>query len=233
MAKILAIETATEVCSVAVGKDGVCLSSRQEPEGRSHAAKLTNLIQEVLDEQELDIQDVDAVAVSQGPGSYTGLRIGVSTAKGLCYALNKPLIAVSTLQAMVEGFRQKDIYKEELGADTWLCPMIDARRMEVYSAVFDMACGQVRETIAEVIDENSYRDALSVHKIVFIGTGVEKCYDHLKHPNAVFATDIYPLADYLLSFATEAYHQKEFQDVAYFTPFYLKDFIATKPKKLI
>lgn len=222
---ILYIETATQSCSVAIGKGTRILAIRESREKNAHARNVTLFIDEVLKEAGIKKEDVNAVAVSMGPGSYTGLRIGTSTAKGFCYALNIPLIAVSTLQAMAVGMadekKEKALY----------CPMIDARRMEVYAAVFDQNNKRIRETKAEIVDENSFSEYLNEHKVIFFGDGAQKCQEVLgDHPNASFVDDFYPSAKYMITIATDKFHNTEFEDVAYFEPYYLKDFIAGKPK---
>lgn len=229
MALVLCIETATKVCSVAIGKDGKALSLKETREDYSHAEKLTLFIGEALQEAGFEIKQIDAVAVSKGPGSYTGLRIGVSTAKGICYALNKPLISVETLKAMAWGMR-----KEIKDPEVFLCPMIDARRMEVYAAVFDCELNVIRETQAEIIDEYSYNELLKKKKIKFFGDGAAKCKSVLQNnKNAVFIEDFDPSARFMAAIAEEAYINGGFENVAYFEPYYLKEFLATKPKKLI
>ncbi|PWE00517.1 tRNA (adenosine(37)-N6)-threonylcarbamoyltransferase complex dimerization subunit type 1 TsaB [Marinilabilia rubra] len=234
MAYILCIETSTTVCSVALAKDGKVVAARQESEGNSHANRLTVLIQQLFEDSgvAIEITDVDAVAVSSGPGSYTGLRIGVSTAKGVCFAMDKPLISIPSLSVLAWP-----VVKGKLSfnpdEDSWFCPMIDARRMEVYAAMFDTNMTQQRKTSADIIDETSYRDVLDQRKVFFFGNGAGKCKEALNHPNAVFPEDEGPLARNMAALAFEAWNQKAFEDVAYFEPFYLKDFIATTPKKKV
>ena len=184
MALILSIETATTVCSVALAKEGKLISIREINKGYTHAENITVFIDEVLKKAEQKPSDIDAVCVSKGPGSYTGLRIGVSTAKGLCYALEKPFLSVNTLLSMSEGMRKtNDLF----------CPMIDARRMEVYCAIYNQSGEEVKPTCAEIIDENSFADLFHENKIHFFGDGAEKCKSALsKHSNAVFVDDIFP-----------------------------------------
>jgi tRNA threonylcarbamoyladenosine biosynthesis protein TsaB len=235
MALILNIETSTPVCSVAISQDSKIIGIRESSRDKSHAAHLAPFIHEILEKNPIEKSNLDAVAVSRGPGSYTGLRIGVSTAKGITYALNKPLIAVDTLQAMTYGVVKK-LYRavsRSFDPDTWLCPMIDARRMEVYSAFFDIHFKQRREINAEIIDTRSFQDILSRRKVLFFGTGAEKCKTVLKHPNASFIDHFFPTAEYMVPFSEEKFHRQEFENTAYFEPFYLKDFIATIPRKNI
>ena len=226
---ILQIETATASCSVALARDGIVLACKQVNERNVHAEVITLFIDELINRAGVKYTDLDAVAVSCGPGSYTGLRIGVSTAKGLCFALGKPLIAIETLEAMAHGMISMDEYL--IGDDTLLCPMIDARRMEVFTAVFDTNGGRVRETAAEIIDENSFSDLLKDKKILFFGDGAEKCRTILSGtPNAIFFPGFINSAAYLTTKAAEKFRKKEFENVGYFEPYYLKDFIAGKSK---
>lgn len=224
MSIILNIETATKNCSVSISDKGNLLAISEINEGKfSHAEKLHTFILEVLKESGTAMKQLDAIAVSKGPGSYTGLRIGVSAAKGLCYALEKPLISISTLESIA---RQVSLEKGAL-----VVPMLDARRMEVYSAIFDYEYQQTRETKAEIIDEDSFQDLLSSGIVYFAGDGAEKCRNLIKHDNARFLTDIYPSAKEMVMMSAQKYTVSEFEDVAYFEPFYLKDFVAGKPKK--
>ncbi|MCH5328179.1 MAG: tRNA (adenosine(37)-N6)-threonylcarbamoyltransferase complex dimerization subunit type 1 TsaB [Coprobacter sp.] len=223
---ILNIETSTTVCSVALTCDGQVVFRRENFEGPSHASVLGGYVQEALEMARMRDIAPDAVAVSCGPGSYTGLRIGVSEAKGLCFGGDMPLIAVPTLEVMTCGVMFREMYDE----DTLFCPMIDARRMEVYSAVYNMALQPVKPVSAEIIDENSYGDILDRHTVCFFGNGSGKCREVLKHPNARFIDNVHPLAADMLALAERAFRRGEFQDVAYFEPFYLKEFVATKPK---
>lgn len=230
MGLILQIETATTSCSVALAKDGIMLGSKQVNERNIHAEVITLFIEELISNAGLLYADLDAVAVSCGPGSYTGLRIGVSTAKGLCFALDKPLIAIQTLEAMVSGIASREGF--ETADAILLCPMIDARRMEVYTAVFTTAGGSVKATAAEIIDENSFGDLLNNNKILFFGDGAEKCREVLgDNPNALFFSGFANEAADLTQLAEEKFARKDFEDVAHFEPFYLKDFIAGKKKQ--
>lgn len=226
MSLILQIETATTSCSVALAEEGRILASKELNERNIHAEVITVFIDEILTQTGETMDQLDAIAVSSGPGSYTGLRIGVSTAKGLCYALDKPLIAVETLEAMANGFRNNH---RDLGANALLCPMIDARRMEVYTALFDANGARVTPTSAEIIDENSFAAHLKDHQIFFFGDGASKCREVLAHQsNAVIIDDFVNSASFLTNGALERFQNSQFEDVAYFEPFYLKDFIAGK-----
>ena len=221
MALILLIETATKSCSVSLAYDDKIIATKQEVnEQYSHAEKLTVFIAELFENKDFTIQDLDAVAVSKGPGSYTGLRIGVSTAKGLCYTLDIPLVAISTLRAMAFGMAQKE-------ESNLYCPMIDARRMEVYNAFFNTENKEIRGVQADIINEQSYKKELE-KSVLFFGDGTEKCKAIIKHKNAKFLDGIYPTSKDMLSLVLQKYTNKDFEDVAYFEPFYLKDFIAGK-----
>jgi len=229
MSLILGIETSTKICSVALANNNKLLALKEEGGAYSHAEKLTIFIEEVLKLANKTIKDVDAVAISKGPGSYTGLRIGVSTAKGLCYALDKPLIAVDTLQAMAKN---PALIQEH--APALFCPMIDARRMEVYTALYDANNNMVEPITAKIIDENSFANYLKTHQIVFFGDGAEKCKISLEnHQNAIFSDERLPSAQFINQIALKKFQQQQFENVAYFEPYYLKDFIATTPKKLL
>ncbi|NDV79824.1 tRNA (adenosine(37)-N6)-threonylcarbamoyltransferase complex dimerization subunit type 1 TsaB [Dysgonomonas sp. 511] len=226
---ILNIETATEVCSVAISHDGKIIFAKEETKGPSHAVLLGVFVEEAM--QYLRSQNItlDAVAVSCGPGSYTGLRIGVSEAKGLCYGLGIPLIAINTLTIMASGL----LATQAIDTNTLLCPMIDARRMEVYDTVFDGRMEEVRPVTADIIDENSFSNLLVDNKMIFFGNGAGKCKEVLHHHNAIFVEGIYPQATNMFTLAEEAYQGKAFADVAYFEPFYLKEFVATVPKNKV
>jgi len=224
---ILHIETSTELCSVALSHGDRCLALRENSEGRNHATMLTPFINDLLNESNISIHHLDVVAVSSGPGSYTGLRIGISTAKGLCYGGNIPLVAVPTLQAMSVGFVQQ----HNVPRSTLLCPMIDARRMEVYTALYDRDGCQVINVSAEIITEQSFVSWLDAYPIFFFGNGAAKCRTTITHPNAVFHENFTHSACYMIQPALQAYSEKRFEDTAYFEPFYLKDFIAGPKKK--
>lgn len=229
MSQILQIETATTVCSVALAIDGDVTAYKQIDQRNIHAEVITLYIEELISTAGLKYTDLDAIAISCGPGSYTGLRIGVSTAKGLCYALDKPLIAIDTLEAMANGV----IADKSLSIDdeTLLCPMIDARRMEVYTALFDSSGNKIKTTTAEIIDEQSFSEYLGTKKILFFGDGAEKCQAVLgSNPNAQFLNGFTNSAMHLTKKAADKFANNEFEDVAYFEPFYLKDFLVTSKK---
>ncbi|MDD7250812.1 MAG: tRNA (adenosine(37)-N6)-threonylcarbamoyltransferase complex dimerization subunit type 1 TsaB [Prevotellaceae bacterium] len=226
---IVHIETATDVCSVALSQDGKVLTSEENYDGPNHNVVLGPLVNEVVSFANSHAIPIDAVAVSSGPGSYTGLRIGVSTAKGLCYGRNLKLISISTLELLCVPIL---LYHEEIPDDALLCPMIDARRMEVYAGIYDRALRPVRTVAADIVTPETYAEYLEQHPVVFIGNGAAKCKDTIRHPNAIFIEGIHPLAKNMLPLAEKALAADKTEDVAYFEPFYLKDFVATKPKKL-
>ena len=230
MSCILNIETSTSVCSVAVSEDGKCIYRDIDRTGPNHNERLGSFVDEALGFADSHAIPVDAVAVSMGPGSYTGLRIGVSMAKGICYGLDIPLIAVPTLETMCVPVLLRH---DSLPDDALLCPMIDARRMEVYSAVYDRALHTVRETQADVVTEETYKEWLDKHPVYFFGDGAEKCMDVINHPNAHYIAGIEPLAKNMFPLAERRMMNGQTEDVAYFVPFYLKDFVALKPKKLL
>ncbi|MBX2827299.1 MAG: tRNA (adenosine(37)-N6)-threonylcarbamoyltransferase complex dimerization subunit type 1 TsaB [Flavobacteriaceae bacterium] len=220
MANILCIETATTNCSVALSVNGsVCSLREDNTKGYSHAEKLHVFIDEVLKEAEISKNNLDAIAVSKGPGSYTGLRIGVSAAKGLCFALDIPLLSVATLESLM-------LQSEE--AAQFYIPMLDARRMEVYSAVFDNHRIQIRETEAQILNEESFQEYLERGKVIFSGSGVEKFKGICNHPNASFNAEALPSAIQMTPIAQRKYENSKLEDVAYFEPYYLKDFIVGK-----
>jgi len=236
MALILNIETSTTVCSVCISKDGKVLNFRESSDEKSHAKMLTVFIDELVKEQNVSFNDFDAIAVSMGPGSYTGLRIGVSTAKGLCYAKDLPLIAVNTLQSMAKGVIQK-VENGELEIEGFeksiLVPMIDARRMEVYSSFFDSKGKTIRDIKAEIIDKESFKEELEKQQMIFFGDGSEKIIQTVIHKNALFIKDINTSSLPMTSLSEDAFVKSNFKDVAYFEPLYLKDFVATVSKKNI
>jgi tRNA threonylcarbamoyladenosine biosynthesis protein TsaB len=225
MATILQIETATPVCSVAISQHGKTIQLKEEAAPNIHASSVTLFIEEVMQKAELNYSDLDAIAISKGPGSYTGLRIGVSTAKGLCFALDKPLIAVSTLKMMANGF-----LKDAPNYNGLICPMIDARRMEVFTAIYKQDLTVFEEVNAKIVAEQSFEDILTQQAITFIGDGAEKCMSVIAHQNAAISTSNYNSAANMSSLAFEAFQHGVFEDVAYFEPFYLKDFVFTTPK---
>lgn len=226
MPSILHIETSTTVCSVVLSENGKVVSERISLTGPSHASLLGVFVQEILLETKAH---PDAVAVSCGPGSYTGLRIGVSTAKGLCYGWNVPLIAVNTLQLLASTV----VAGKKAELNTLFCPMIDARRMEVFSAFYDKDLKLFREIAADIVDENSYLNILADHKVLFFGNGADKCRGSITHPNAEFIDDIQPKASNMIPLAEKAFAESKFEDVAYFEPFYLKEFVATISKNKV
>ena len=229
MDKIILIETSTALCSVALAEDGAVTAYRESSAPKAHASLTAVFVQEVLAERGVSLADCDAVCVSMGPGSYTGLRVGVSTAKGLCFGAGKPLLAVGTLDTLVAQAQFSSAEAEADGGYRYTVPMIDARRMEVYAAVFENG-KQITETAPAIIDENSYAEYLEQGPVLFIGDGAGKCADVIKHPNAHFC-QCHPKASAMLPPAIEALRKGDFKDVAYFEPFYLKEFVATVSKK--
>jgi tRNA threonylcarbamoyladenosine biosynthesis protein TsaB len=222
LAVILNIETTTTNCSVSLSKQGETLVLKElNDKNYSHAESLHVFIDDVLNSASVSLSQIDAVAVSKGPGSYTGLRIGVSAAKGLCFSLEKPLISVSTLKALAHQVK---------ATNGVIVPMLDARRMEVYSAVFDSSYNEIRAIEAQILDENSFKDYLAKSKVYFVGNGVEKAQTIIQHENAVFIEDRLPSANEMSMLAYDKYKKNDIEDVAYFEPYYLKDFIALKPK---
>lgn len=223
---ILHIETGTAVCSVALSQEDKLLSLRENTEGMLHAKLLAVFIEEILREQQLNVSQLDAISVSEGPGSYTGLRVGVSTAKGLCYGAHKPLIAVGSLQSLA----MLTIARQLLPApEACIVPMIDARRMEVYTAQFNPAGEQLSAIEAMIIEEHSFRELLDQQPVLFIGDGAEKCETVITHPHAYFVY-LQSSATGMILPALKAFAQQQFVDTAYFEPFYLKDFVAKKSK---
>lgn len=227
MSLLLSIETATTVCSIALHKDGQLLSNQSLHLNKSHSALLSPLIESLTGYSGYKLTDLDGIVISKGPGSYTGLRIGTSTAKGLCYALDIPLISVNTLEAMALQL-QKFSSNENL-----LCPMIDARRMEVYATVLDNNGNVISETQPVIIEEHSFQKTLDQGPLVFFGSGAEKCKNVIRHTNALFIDEITPNAITVGLKGYEIFTKGKFEDVAYFEPYYLKEFMATKPKNLL
>ena len=234
MARILLLETATEVCSVALSVDGTIVASAEKTEGFRHSELVTLYVDQVIREWDSGVELLDAVCVCRGPGSYTGLRIGVSVAKGMCYALDIPLLSVSTLNAMASNMAFRTRGEELSGnAPPLLCPMIDARRMEVYTALFDNQGNQLSEITAAIIGEDSFADSLATQKVWFFGNGASKCQAVIRHPNAIFPGEVLASARFMSSLAEERFNNNAFENVSYFEPFYLKDFVATVPKNKV
>jgi tRNA threonylcarbamoyladenosine biosynthesis protein TsaB len=230
MALILNIETSTRVCSVSLARNGKLLSLKESRDEKSHSTLLTLFIKDVLSSGQHDISELDAVAVSRGPGSYTGLRIGVSIAKGITYGTGCKLLGIDTLMAMTSGVANKMIPREHSG-NILLCPMIDARRMEVYMAIYNPDVSPFKDISAEIIHPGSFADILSEYQIWFFGNGAGKCRNVINHPNARFLDGIEPSAKSMIDVSERAYREQIFEDIAYFEPYYLKDFIATIPRK--
>ena len=230
MSCILNIETSTNVCSVAVSQDGSCIFNKEDHEGPNHAVILGVFVQEALSFIDSHAIPLDAVAVSCGPGSYTGLRIGLSMAKGICYGRDVKLIAIPTLELMCVPLLLGEKINED---NALLCPMIDARRMEVYSQFFDRALNEVRSISADIVENNTYDDILAQQPVYFFGNGAEKCHEVLTHHNAHIIEGIVPLAKNMYPLAEKRMANEQFEDVAYFVPFYLKDFVAKEAKKLL
>lgn len=230
MACILNIETSTNVCSVAVSEDGVCIYNNEDHSGPNHNEKLGTFVDEALSFAESHAIPLDAVSISCGPGSYTGLRIGTSMAKGVCYGRDVKLIAVPTLELLCVPVLLREQVSEE-GA--LLCPMIDARRMEVYAQIFDRSLKEIRPVQADVVDGDTYREYLDKQSVYFFGNGAAKCMEAINHPNARLIDGIEPLAKNMFPLAERRLMQGKTEDIAYFVPFYLKDFVAKVSKKLI
>lgn len=224
LATILNIETATKNCSVSISKNGELIAFKELNDGSySHGENLHVFIEELTKETNISYQDFDAIAVSKGPGSFTGLRIGVSSAKGLCFSLDKSLISISTLASLAKTL--------EIDKDSVIVPLLDARRMEVYASVFNNEYEQIRGIQAEIIDKNSFSNFLEKGKVYFLGDGAEKCKEIITHKNAIFLDGYFPSAKQMAALSFEKYQNNDFEDVAYFEPFYLKDFLITRPKK--
>lgn len=230
MACILNIETSTDVCSVAISDNGVVVFNKEDHSGPNHAVKLGVFVDEALSYIDSRSIPLEAVAVSCGPGSYTGLRIGVSMAKGICYGRSARLIAVPTLQLLAVPVLLAEKAKED---DALIVPMLDARRMEVYAQVFDRSLKEVRPIQADIVDADTYKEYLDRGAVYFFGNGAAKCMDTINHPNARLVPGIEPLAKNMAPLAEKRLAEGQFEDVAYFVPFYLKDFVAKMPKKLI
>lgn len=230
MSCILNIETSTDVCSVAISDSGQVIFNQEDHTGPNHAIKLGEFVDEALDFLDSHGLPLEAVAVSCGPGSYTGLRIGVSMAKGICYGRGVKLIAVPTLELMAVPVLLGEHPEEE---DALIVPMLDARRMEVYAEVLDRALKVVRPIQADIVDANTYKEYLDQHHVYFFGNGAAKCMETINHPNAHLVEGIEPLAKNMAPLAEKRFVEGKFEDVAYFVPFYLKDFVAKMPKKLL
>lgn len=230
MPNILSIETSTTTCSIALWSENKIICYKENSEQNAHSRLLTVMINDLLTENNFDIKLLNAIAVSIGPGSYTGLRIGVSVAKGLCYGLEIPVITVDTLKALTKQYLLLNANSEAL-SDILLCPMLDARRMEVYTALYTTTLKEVKSVSAIIIDEYSFQDELKEKKIVFFGSGVDKCKTIISSPNATFVENIEPSAQGVALIANELYNKEQFADTAYFEPFYLKDFVAIKSNK--
>lgn len=226
MAVILNIETSTKVCSVGLAIDGTIKVLKESHVANSHSELITLYSEEVINESGFSFADIDAIAVSMGPGSYTGLRIGVSTAKGFCFAINKPLIAIPTLKAMAAGMIE--LVSDD---DCLVCPMIDARRMEVYTSIFDKGLQTIQKTEAIIIDSKSFDEFLKKKKVYFGGDGAAKCIEAFTHQkNAIVMDSFHPSVNSMSRLSEEKFQLQQFEDVAYFEPFYLKDFVAGVPK---
>lgn len=226
MSLILHIETATTVCSVSLAFEGKLLALKEENKGYTHAEHLSVFVEEVMQLSGKCYPELDAVAVSMGPGSYTGLRIGVATAKGLCYGINKPLIGINTLASLTKGIAL--VYKNI----SCFCPMLDARRMEVYTAMYNQFCDETEATSALILNEISFEEKLNASEILFFGDGAAKFKDLCTHANAKFDLAFQPSAAHMIELAYHKYQTKQFEDLAYFEPFYLKEFYSPTAKTL-
>jgi len=227
MALILSIETSTPVCSLAIHDNGILLAKELIQKEQSHSSSLNLAIDHIVSICDLSFDNIEAIAISKGPGSYTGLRIGTSTAKGLCYALGIPLIAINTLEAMAYNVSRFNTNQ------AMICPMLDARRMEVYAMLFDKNLVVVEETRPVILDYESYSQYIDAHEILFFGNGASKVTKVINSPNAKVIEGVIPDAQYVGELAYKKFDDKEFEDVAYFEPFYLKEFMATKPKSML
>ena len=229
MSCILNIETSTDACSVAVSQDGICIYHDEDFSGPNHAERLGTFVDDAMSFTDNHAIPFDAVAVSCGPGSYTGLRIGVSMAKGICYARDLKLIGIPTLELLAVPV----LLGKELDDDALLCPMLDARRMEVYAAIYDRALRPVRGIQADIVDSETYKQWLDEHPVYFFGNGASKCMEAINHPNARLIEGIKPLAKNMFPLAEKRIAQEQYEDVPYFTPCYLNDFVAKHSKPLI
>lgn len=233
MCKILNIETATDVCSVVLSDGEEVLAMREEPQGRSHASLLSVFIEEVFKEAGISAENLDAVAVSKGPGSYTGLRIGVSTAKGICYGINKPLISVCSLESLCSGILSDPAEKALIGDNTTLLPMIDARRMEVYTAFYNKERKLLKDIHARIIEKEDFIELSRYGELLLFGSGADKLIPILDIPGIRIVEGFRLSASYMVSLALKKCREGMYENLAYFEPFYLKDFITTVPKKKI
>ena len=235
MAWILNIETATPVCSVSLARDGELIEIRESREDKSHARLLTRFVREVLDAQNLEASGLDAVAVSKGPGSYTGLRIGVSTAKGIAYGAGIHLIGINSLQALSQGVMLElaGVLTKDQSEECLFCPMIDARRMEVYMALYTPSNQEVKKTSAVILRHDTLEAYLDKNIILVFGNGAAKCMEVIDHPRIKFLEGKESSSKNMIGLSERAFREKDFEDVAYFEPFYLKDFIATIPKNKV
>lgn len=236
MSCILHIETSTSVCSVAVSEDSHCIYHEEDHSGPNHAERLGSMVDEALSFTDSHAIPFDAVAVSCGPGSYTGLRIGVSMAKGICYGRNLKLIAVPTLELLCVPVLLREMASQQPtanGQEPLLCPMLDARRMEVYAALYDRTLKEIRPVSADVVTAETYKQWLDEHPVYFFGNGAKKCMETINHPNAHYIDGIEPIAKWMQPLAEKRLLNGQTEDVAYFVPFYLKDFVAIKAKPLI
>lgn len=230
---IICIETATNLCSVALCDSAGVISLKESNDLKSHASMLTLFIGDILKETGISASELEAVAVSKGPGSYTGLRIGVSVAKGIAYAASIPLIGIETTFAMFIGMSEKMKKKAPVDPDMIFCPMLDARRMEVYYALYDSLGKRIKDISAEIIIEDSFTSVPESNKIIFFGNGASKCQEIIKRPNIQFGDDFAMSASYMFLPAFTALRSNRFEDIAYFEPFYLKDFLTTTQRKNI
>ena len=230
MSCILNIDTSTNVCSVAVSQDGGCIFEKEDHSGPNHAEQLGSFVDQALSFIDNHAIPLDAVAVSCGPGSYTGLRIGVSMAKGICYGRDVKLIGVPTLEILCVPVLLQEKIKEE---NALLCPMLDARRMEVYAQIFDRSLKEIRPIHADIVETDTYKSYLDERPVYFFGNGAMKCKDIINHPNAHFIEGIEALAKNIFPLAEKRIAEEKFENVAYFVPFYLKDFVAKLPQKLL
>lgn len=230
MSLFLHIETATQTCSIALSSKTQLLALAETHSANSHSSLISTYIEKVCTDASIELKDIEAVCVSKGPGSYTGLRIGVSAAKGICFALDKPLISLGTLQIMANTFLlSEEFTRLKPDFETLLCPMIDARRMEVYCGLFDLSLNEVKEVDAVVIDTNSFGDILNHKKIVFLGDGAAKCKEQILHPNALFIENFHTSARGMVSLTSTKYEKALFENLAYFEPYYLKEYLAGAP----